>query len=146
MGDDTTSILRDEIRKVGNKVDHLSTVAEGDRRFLQSLHADHMRLESRVKLSEERIQKAQGDLDRHIEVACVIQEATRKDVAETKNMLQAHVAQEDADRREVIKHMQEQTARIKWESKSVLMWAVGTGTSVVLALFGLLWATGTIGS
>jgi Asp-tRNA(Asn)/Glu-tRNA(Gln) amidotransferase C subunit len=143
---DGTEVLRDEIRKVGNKVDHLSTIAEGDRKFLQSLHADHLRLESRVKLSEERIQKTQGDLDRHIEVACVIQEATRKDVAETKEMLKAHVAQEDLDRREVIKHMREATSRIKWEGKSILMWAVGTGTSIVLALFGLLWATGTIGS
>jgi Asp-tRNA(Asn)/Glu-tRNA(Gln) amidotransferase C subunit len=143
---DGTEILREEIRKVGGKVDQLSTMAEGDRKFLQSLHSDHLRLENRVKISEERIQKTQGDLDRHIEVACVIQEATRKDVNETKEMLKAHVAQEDLDRREVIKHMQEQTARIKWEGKTILMWAVGTGVSIVLALFGLLWATGTIGS
>jgi hypothetical protein len=143
---DDTHIIRDEIRKVGNKVDHLSTVAESDRKFLQSLHADHLRLEGRVKLSEERIVKTQGDLDKHIEVACVIQEATRKDVAETKEMLKEHVAQENIDRKEVIKHMQDQAMRIKWEGKSILMWAVGTGTSVVLALFGLLWATGTIGT
>jgi hypothetical protein len=143
---DGTELLRKEIREVGGKVDHLSTLAEGDRKFLQSLHSDHLRLESRVKLSEERIQKTQGDLDKHIEVACVIQKETRAHVAETKEMLKAHVAQEDLDRREVIKHMQEQTARIKWEGKSILMWAVGTGMSVVLALFGLLWATGTIGT
>jgi len=144
MNDDADRI-HEEIRKVGGKVDHLSVMAEGDRKFLQSLHNDHMRLEGRVKLSEERIQKTQGDLEKHIEVACVIQEATRKDVTETKEMLRAHVAQEDIDRREVIKHMQEATSRVKWEGKQVAMWLIATGVSIVLALFGLLWATGTIG-
>ena len=143
---DGTEVLRKEIREVGGKVDQLSTMAEGDRKFLQSLHTDHLRLEGRVRLSEERIIKTQSDLDKHIEVACVIQEATRKDVAETKEMLKEHVAQENIDRKEVIKHMQEQSLRTKWEGAQVLMWLLATGVSIVLALFGLLWATGTVGT
>ena len=143
---DGTEVLREEIRKVGGKVDTLATMAETDRKFLQNLHTDHLRLENRVRLSEERIVKTQSDLEKHIEVACVIQEATRKDVTETKNMLQAHVAQEDIDRREVIKHMKESANRAKWETKTILMWAAGTGISIVLTLFGLLWATGTVGT
>ena len=143
---DGIEVLRGEIRKVGGKVDTLATMAETDRKFLQNLHTDHLRLESRVKISEERIIKTQGDLDKHIEVACVIQEATRKDVTETKEMLRAHVAQEDIDRREVIKHMQESASRVKWEGRQILMWLTATGVSIVLALFGLLWATGTVGT
>ena len=143
---DGTEVLRKEIREVGGKVDTLATIAEGDRKFLQSLHTDHLRLEGRVRLSEERIIKTQSDLDKHIEVACVIQEATRKDVAETKEMLREHVAQENIDRKEVIKHMQESNSRVKWEGKQVLMWLAATGVSIVLALFGLLWVTGTVGT
>jgi hypothetical protein len=143
---DGTEVLREEIRKVGGKVDTLATMAETDRKFLQNLHTDHLRLENRVKLSEEHILKTQADLDKHIDVACVLQEATRKDVSETKEMLRAHVAQEDIDRREVIKHMQAAASRVKWEGKQVLMWLAATGVSIVLALFGLLWATGTVGT
>jgi hypothetical protein len=143
---DGTEVLREEIRKVGGKVDHLSTMAEIDRKFMQNLHTDHLRLENRVKLSEEHILKTQADLDKHIDVACVLQEATRKDVTETKEILKEHVAQEDIDRREVIKHMQASASRAKWETKTILMWAAGTGASIVLTLFGLLWATGTVGT
>ena len=145
MSDDT-SVLRDEIRKVGTKVDHLATMADGDRKFLQNLHSDHLRLEGRVKLSEERISKAQADLDKHIEVACVVNKATQKDVAETKEMLKAHVAQEDLDRIEIMKHLRETAQRAKESGATTLMWAAGIGVSVVLALFSLLWATGTVGT
>jgi len=143
---DGTEILREEIRKVGSKVDALQSSADADRKFLQSLHADHLRLEGRVKSSEERIQKTQADLDKHIDVACVIQEATRKDVTETKEMLRAHVAQEDIDRREIMKHLRETAQRAKESGATMVMWAIGIGVSVVATLFGLLWVTGTVGT
>jgi hypothetical protein len=143
---DGTEILREEIRKVGSKVDALQSSADSDRKFLQSLHADHLRLEGRVKSSEERIQKTQADLDKHIDVACVIQEATRKDVTETKEMLRAHVAQEDIDRREIMKHLRETAQRAKESGATMVMWAIGIGVSVVATLFGLLWVTGTVGT
>ena len=61
-------------------------------------------------------------------------------------MLNEDIAQENIDRKEVIKHMQEQSLRTKWEGAQVLMWLLATGVSIVLALFGLLWATGTVGT
>ena len=146
MTDDSTETLRNEIRKVGSKVDQLQSSADSDRKFLQSLHADHLRLEGRVKSSEERIQKTQADLDKHIEVACVVNKATQKDVAETKEMLRVHVAQEDIDRREIMAHLRETAQRAKESGATIVMWAIGVAASVVLSLFGLLWVTGTIGS
>ena len=137
--------IRDEIRKVGGKVDILASNHESDRKFLQSLHSDHLRLEGRVKLSEERIQKAQSDLDRHVEVACVLQESTRKEISETKDMLRGHIAQEDLDRKEVIKHLRESNIRVKQDGKHTLMWAGGISITVISGLFGLLWVTGNVG-
>jgi hypothetical protein len=137
--------LRDEIRKVGGKVDTLAAMHEDDRKFLQSLHADHLRLETRVRMSEERIQSTQSDLNKHIEVACVIQESTRKDVAETKEMMKSHIAQEETDRREIIRYLRDQNVHAEQDGKKVLMWAVGLGVSIVITLFGLLWATGAVG-
>jgi hypothetical protein len=142
---DDTQTLRNEIQSVGRKVDSLVTSAELDRKFLQGLHADHLRLENRVRLSEERLMKTQGDLDKHVEVACVIQEATRKDVTEIKETLKFHTKQEDIDRREIIRHLREQSERESTEGKKTLMWAIGVGVSVVVTLFALLWGTGAVG-
>ena len=143
---DGTEVLREEIRKVGSKVDALQSSADSDRKFLQNLHADHLRLEGRVKSSEDLLSKAQADLDKHIDVACVIAESTSKDIIETKEVLKAHVAQEDIDRREIMAHLRETAQRAKESGATMLMWAIGVGMSVALALFGLLWATGTVGT
>lgn len=145
MTDSDNASLHSEIRKVGQKVDSLQLAHETDRNFLKQLHSDHLMLGGRVKASEDHIVKTQAALQSHIEVACVIQESTRKEISETKDMLKGHIAQEDIDRREVIKHLRESNIRVKNEGRTVLMWAVGLSVSVVVTLFGLLWATGTIG-
>jgi predicted naringenin-chalcone synthase len=43
-------------------------------------------------------------------------------------------------------HLRDAAQRAKESGATTLMWAIGVGMSVVLALFGLLWATGTVGS
>jgi len=136
--------IRDEIRSVGKKVDAMALSAESDRELLKRLHADHLRLEARVTTIDLHLGKTRSDLDAHIDIACVIQEATRKDVTDIKDTLKSHVVQEDNDRREIMRHLRDQTARAQQEGKTTLMWAVGVGVSVVLALFVLLWGTGAV--
>jgi sorbitol-specific phosphotransferase system component IIBC len=138
------SDIRDEIRSVGRKVDAMALSAEADRELLKRLHADHVRLEARVATIDTHLSKTRSDLDAHIEIACVIQDATRKDVAEIKDTLKSHTIQEDNDRREIMRHLRDQATRSQQEGKATLMWAIGVGVSVVLALFVLLWGTGAV--
>jgi hypothetical protein len=142
---DNTNDLRIEIRKVGQKVDGLQLSHETDRNFLKQLHSDHLILGGRVKAAEDHLLKNQSDLQRHIEVASVIQDSVRKDITETKEMLRGHIAQEDVDRKEVIKHMRDSVERGKENNLRTLLWLSGTAVSIVLMLFGLLWATGAVG-
>jgi hypothetical protein len=146
MSNDPNSTLREEILKVGQKVDNLQTAQVAAREFLSQLHADHLRLEIRVKESEYKIQKNQGDLDKHIEVACVLQEAIRKDVKEAMETIKSHIAKDDAERAEILKYLRSKIDIQKQSTVTLLMWAGGSGLTIALTLFGMLWATGTVGS
>lgn len=146
VNEDDFGALRREVREVSTKMDALQRGADEDRKSLKRLHEDHVRLESRVSQSERHLSKTQSELDKHIEVACMIQERIREDVRDTKETLKEHIRAEDADRREIIKHLKTVVERTKADGWSTVMWVMGTGVTIVLALFGLLWATGTVGT
>lgn len=144
--EDDFGALRREVREVSTKMDELQRGANEDRKSLKRLHEDHVRLEGRVSHSERHLSKTQSDLDKHIEVACLIQARIRDDVRETKEAMKEHIQTEDADRREIIRHLKTMVERTKSEGRSTVMWVMGTGVTIVLALFSLLWATGAVGA
>lgn len=137
--------LSKDVQEVGRKVDDLQRTRDQDREFLRQLHGDHLRLEGRVKISEEKVLKTQLDLDKHIEIACMIQKNIQDDVRETKNNLKEHMFKEEEDRKEIIKHLRETVSKTTQDNWKNLKWAAGVSATIVMGLFSLLWATGTIG-
>jgi hypothetical protein len=138
--------LRKDIQLVGEKVDSIQRSHDSDRIFLNGLHKDHVRLEERVAQSESIILRTQSDLDKHIEIACLIQQSIKEDVKETKEVIKEHIASGNADQAEIIKYLREAVNAAKKDGWTNLKWAVGIGVSTVVTLFALLWATGTVGT
>lgn len=137
---------RKEIQTVSEKATAIELKQQQACDYMHRLHEDHSRLEKRVTSVEKDLIVESSNLSKHIiestadrriigDALTRLQTGQEKAVAE----LSDHRNDEERDRKEMIRHLQENNTRITWGG-------FGVAASVVVAMFVLLWQTGVLSS
>lgn len=145
--------VRDDVAQVRSELGELRRSQEFEKAERLQQREDHKLLHFEHKELASEVGGIHNDVDllkENIRLTQMLNEKTHDVMGDKIDTLthkfDKHAEQEERDRREVISALKGENFQIRRFATKDIMWLFGVGASIVVSLFGLLWATGAVGT
>jgi len=144
--------VRDDVAAVRSEVSELRKNQEFEKNERIQQKEDHKLLLYEHKEVASEVSRVHNDVDllkENIRLTALMNERIHDNMGNKIDKLtdkfEKHADQEERDRQELIRTLQDENFQIKRHGTKDLLWAIGISVTIIFGLFGMLWGTGTLG-